>query len=921
MTYQRVSPIAWANITTTAAPAAAPVRAGRPGPGPSAVGTRPSRGSGSAGRTTVAPSRIPPGYVTVRDDPAHCRAEDVRGDRQRAVARVALAGTAAPGGPVDGDIRSQMESILGEDFGPVRVRTGESGAVSAALLGAVAYTVGEDIVLGGRAPAPATAEGRRLLAHELTHVAQQRRGVNVPGGIGHPTDAYERQARAVAGRASASGPAVRTGLPGGSRSAPGAPIVVQREPQDPSQIPGHPDVPAPADFIRTYRLRNLMKPGHLTQELAERLFWLMWQGEDHYPFVEQVLEELRDDNLDNDVADAIVLGAHEQDLDNLSESPAGRALLDSMYEHIITGHLSGEDEQAARKILQAKTRQIPMESFITRAERAQIFPVRQMGLTVYDDSPLEAWLLPNGNIKVKLMARVAHTSDFAEEARTLRGNVFGEGEELRPDELIGVKDYDLNGEIEFYPAAALLMLANKTDTSTWGTIRNTIFTGASFGLGGAAAATTRLARYLLWADRAAAVISTVGTIINEHRRWAVSTFGEGFVRAVDIANNIVAVYGVARLAHVAGSAGVALTTGIKNRWRAFRAKPDFAQLEAAAATKDLVADLDHAIEKLPDPPTHAADPVPGAPAADVPARQVAAEDIAPAASQPAKASPPGAAGPLRRMGTRMLKGMDEWAETPGGGAGVMGAKEADEALKAGWRKVRKIKPKVRAKGATRGAGAAGGAKTATPKAVKAKPPTPKAPGSTAAKPRSAPPNAPGASPATLSAIPGIGERVLTGALNEHGQATFVTGELLPSDLHTGTPTGGYYPPGAVRGELKPLKAVRGHLLGDLFGGKGTEPGNLAWLHEWVNNSPYKVYFENPVRAALEHGETVHFDIQAHFEPHAAAPYAVEVWAKTKSGQVIVTHRTIPTPGMSHLPMPPMTRHPAADLPVPPNQER
>jgi len=93
------------------------------------------------------------------------------------------------------------------------------------------------------------------------------------------------------------------------------------------------------------------------------------------------------------------------------------------------------------------------------------------------------------------------------------------------------------------------------------------------------------------------------------------------------------------------------------------------------------------------------------------------------------------------------------------------------------------------------------------------------------------------------------------------------------------------------------------------------------MHEWVNNSPYKVYFENPVRAALERGETVHFDIQPHFEPHAAAPYAVEVWARTKSGTVIVEHRTILTPGMSHLPMPPVLRHPAAGLPVPPNQKR
>jgi hypothetical protein len=87
-------------------------------------------------------------------------------------------------------------------------------------------------------------------------------------------------------------------------------------------------------------------------------------------------------------------------------------------------------------------------------------------------------------------------------------------------------------------------------------------------------------------------------------------------------------------------------------------------------------------------------------------------------------------------------------------------------------------------------------------------------------------------------VPALEDRVLTGGLDDHGRATYVTGELHPQDLHTGTATGTTYPPGLTRGELNALRARRGHLLVNLFGGKGSDPRNPAWLHERVNNSTF-----------------------------------------------------------------------------------
>lgn len=76
------------------------------------------------------------------------------------------------GQPLDQTTRSLMEARLGQDFGEVRVHTDEQSAASAREIEASAYTLGRDIVFEKGEYAPETARGKRLLAHELTHVAQ-----------------------------------------------------------------------------------------------------------------------------------------------------------------------------------------------------------------------------------------------------------------------------------------------------------------------------------------------------------------------------------------------------------------------------------------------------------------------------------------------------------------------------------------------------------------------------------------------------------------------------------------------------------------------------------------------------------------------------------------------------------------------------
>ena len=80
------------------------------------------------------------------------------------------------GSPLPAAARSYFEPRFGRDFTPVRVHTGPQAASLARSIDAQAFTVNRDMVFGAGRYQPETPAGRRLLAHELTHVVQQSRG-------------------------------------------------------------------------------------------------------------------------------------------------------------------------------------------------------------------------------------------------------------------------------------------------------------------------------------------------------------------------------------------------------------------------------------------------------------------------------------------------------------------------------------------------------------------------------------------------------------------------------------------------------------------------------------------------------------------------------------------------------------------------
>ncbi|TDC68255.1 eCIS core domain-containing protein [Streptomyces hainanensis] len=131
-----------------------------------------------------------------------------------------------PGQPMEPALRQEMEQRFGgENFASVRMHTGAEADRSAAELDALAYTSRSHVVLSGKA-----VGDKRVIAHELEHIRQQREG-SVAGtdhgdgvSVSEPKDEFEQSADAVADRVmraplppAGRGPSGSGGLPGVQR--------------------------------------------------------------------------------------------------------------------------------------------------------------------------------------------------------------------------------------------------------------------------------------------------------------------------------------------------------------------------------------------------------------------------------------------------------------------------------------------------------------------------------------------------------------------------------------------------------------------------------------------------------------------------------------------------------------------------------
>ncbi|MEU3986997.1 DUF4157 domain-containing protein [Streptomyces platensis] len=108
------------------------------------------------------------------------------------------------GQPLDLSVRRDLEEQLGHDFSQVRLHTDRDSGQLAEMMGADAFAVGQDIFFREGTYRPGTADGQRLLAHELLHTVQNPHGLGALragrdlGSVSLPQESIEREAESAA---------------------------------------------------------------------------------------------------------------------------------------------------------------------------------------------------------------------------------------------------------------------------------------------------------------------------------------------------------------------------------------------------------------------------------------------------------------------------------------------------------------------------------------------------------------------------------------------------------------------------------------------------------------------------------------------------------------------------------------------------
>ena len=163
-----------------------------------------------------------------------------------------IEGRRGGGTGLDSDARADLEQRMGQDFSDVRVHNGPDADGLSRAVQAEAFTTGSDIFFRDGNYRPESSEGRQLLAHELTHVVQQRGAPAPPAGrleVTDPGDATETEAHDIARAVTAApvsasrAPTPEEEIPPAAAAPPEeevAPLLIQREaaPEEEEDVEG-----------------------------------------------------------------------------------------------------------------------------------------------------------------------------------------------------------------------------------------------------------------------------------------------------------------------------------------------------------------------------------------------------------------------------------------------------------------------------------------------------------------------------------------------------------------------------------------------------------------------------------------------------------------------------------------------------------
>ncbi len=191
------------------------------------------------------------------------------------------------GQPLDATTRALMEARFEHNFSDVRVHTDARATEAARSIKAQAFTVGHNVVFGRGQYTPKTSEGAHLLAHELTHVIQQKQnGGSSDRMVSRSTDAAEREASGISAAVSSSEPSTtapktilaapaaiiqRTGE-GAGMTSPDAPMSIPVGATDQQSSSGSPPVLWGLNTKENRFYASVRAPGHTLIEIVTYIY-------------------------------------------------------------------------------------------------------------------------------------------------------------------------------------------------------------------------------------------------------------------------------------------------------------------------------------------------------------------------------------------------------------------------------------------------------------------------------------------------------------------------------------------------------------------------------------------------------------------------------------------------------------------------
>ncbi len=170
-----------------------------------------------------------------------------------------LASQKGGGSPLADEVRSFMEPRFGVDFGSVRVHTDGEAVQMNKELGAQAFAHGEDVYFGAGKYDPGSSDGKRLLAHELTHVVQQTGGVQAKSTLYEPGNQDEQKSEQMVDQTI-------------DITAPATPDLLELKSEDspvaagdaPELVASNNPLPNNTNYIECYFVKKGREPGTIT---------------------------------------------------------------------------------------------------------------------------------------------------------------------------------------------------------------------------------------------------------------------------------------------------------------------------------------------------------------------------------------------------------------------------------------------------------------------------------------------------------------------------------------------------------------------------------------------------------------------------------------------------------------------------------